>query len=443
MKIVHKVGLAIFFLVVGVYTMTINSWNADKFLLQNATVASLVERKSFTLVDKIVPNFYYVVGEETFRIGELIYPMKQPGQTVLGALVYAPLYYMGFDYDRHFHYVSNIVTFFTSTLMMASTTVILYYLASHMTKSIKLGTMVGLSFAFGTIIWSYAGVSHHDIYGTFWGVLSFGCYYLARQTKNIKYYFGAGFFATLILFFTMLPLTFSLVMLGVTLITKKREAIKRLGLGMMAGLIPTILYNTILFGKPWLPPNLAGKVADTMPLLSIGNFVQKLWFYLLAPTSSIFLFMPFLIFGILGTLKVSSQKLWLKQLLIYVPLFQLIHIASIETFGGYQYGPRYLLTIIPYLCLGVGFYLQKKKSGFRLLLFYLALGYSVFVAFLGSVRTVMYEVPGPYAPGIFIKQLLYNEGPEFRLFGFGGVVTGVALILAYKLRKELRVAKIR
>ncbi len=427
--------IGIFLLVAGVYTMTLNSWNANMFSLQNATVASLVQKKSFALYDQIIPGFNLVEGNETFRFGRQIYPMKQPGQTILGAMIYTPLYLLGINFENHFHYTSHLITLGTSTVMMAGAASLLFYLAYQISKKLFTSMLVSLVFAFGTIIWPYGGVSHHDIYGVFWGVAAFTCYFEAREHRKTNYYWGAGFFASLSLFFTMLPLTFPLVLWGATLISRRMLALKKISLGMILGLLPTLSFNYLMFEKPWLPPNLAGKVADTMPLWSLPNFLDKLWFYLVSPTTSLLVFSPILVFGIIGILKVPKTRLWLKQLLLLIPLFQLAHISLMETFGGYQYGPRYLLTTLPYLSLGIVYWLKKEHDRFLGLIFGLAFTYSVGVAFLGAIRTVMYEVPGPYAPHVFLEQWLYSEGPDFRLFLPGLVLVIFSVFWFYKLKR--------
>lgn len=431
----------IFLLVAGVYGMTLNSWNADKFSLQNATVAALTERGSFALADQVIPGFNLVEGAETFRFKYSIYPMKQPGQTILGTLIYWPLYQLGINFQNHFHYVSHLITFFTSSLMMAGVATLLFLLAFQLTKQTKVAMGISLIFAFGTIIWPYAGVSHHDIYGTFWGVLAFGSYYIARKHKEPRRYLWVGIFSTFALFFTMLPLTMPMVMWGITYIEKKTANLKNLTLGMIVGLLPTLIFNQVMFGNPWLPPNLAGKVADTMPLLSLPNFLSKLWFYLGSPTTAWWAFMPVLIFGMIGISRIPKKDKWLKYILCWLPLAQLIHISTMQTFGGYQYGPRYLLTVLPYLSLGIVYWIRQKHAFLPNFLFILAGSYSVIVGALGAVRTVMYEVPGPYAPGVFIYQLLHNEGPQFRMLIPGLILVLISGVWFYRLKQAGELGK--
>lgn len=429
-------AIAVFLVVAGFLTMTINSWNAQRFGLQNATVAALVEHKTFALVDQVIPGFNLVEGTETFRFNKSVYPMKQPGGTVIGAMVYYPLYRLGITYRNHFDYVSHLVTFGTSTLMIALASVVIYLLSLEITRKKWSSIAAALLFALSTMIWPYAGVSHHDIYGVFFGLLGLYFYILAHTDNNGKYLFLAGFFATFTLFFTMLPLTLPLVFAGMILATRKLRDFVVLSTGMVIGVLPTVLFNASVFGNPWLPPNLAGQVSDTMPLLSVSNFASKLWFYLGAPTSSIFLFTPLVLFGIAGIWSLAKKDRWLKCVLILIPALQLVHVASMETFGGYQYGPRYLLPTLGCLMLGVAIWLSRKHAQWEKVVFVLAALYSITVSALGAIQTVMYPMPGPYAPAVFLNQVSIGTVPIFRMWIPGLFLLLSGMVLFYCLYRE-------
>lgn len=407
--------------------MTINSANAHNYRLQNATIAALVNRGSFALKELEVPDFRLIVGEETFRISENIYPMKQPGQTILGAVAYLVLREAGIDYQVHYLYASQLVTMYTSALLTALASVVMYLLASQLVSSEKAGILAALMLVFGTMIWPYAGVTHHDIYGLFLIILAIACYCLAHKEKNKKYYFGAGVLAGLSWFFTMLPLPIPIVMWIVG------EEKKWLGGGILVGLIPTLLFNLLVFGKPWLAANLAGKVADTVPLLSLGNLGQKLWFYLGDPSSALWAFSPILIFGVMGIIQLKAKDVWLKKLLIAVPIAQLVYVSSIETIGGYQYGPRYLIPILPFLGLGIANWLKVKQAAWKQGLFCLAGVYSILVALGGAIEGVMVPINEGYGPYRLWNQILAGEWPVMRVWKYGAVmivVSGMILVLS-------------
>ncbi len=426
--------ITVMLLVGGILTMTINSWNAKSFGLQNATVAALVEHKTFALIDQVIPGFNLVEGTETFRYGKAVYPMKQPGGTIFGAIIYYPLYQLGFTFVNHFDYVSHLITLGTSTLLMVLSAILIYLWAVAVTKSETAAMIAALLYPLATLIWPYAGVSHHDIYGVFWSTAALYSFYMAKVKNNQKYLWMSGFFSTLTLFFTMLPLTLPLALLIMGAMDKRIKNLFVLGGGMIIGFLPNAIFNWINFGNPLLPPNLAGQVSDTMPLLSLTNFLTKLWFYLGSPSSAIIWFAPVLLFGVMGIWQMKKDW-WLNRLLTVVPLLQLLHISSMETIGGFQYGPRYLLPTFACLILGIAIWLTQKHSRPARVWFVASVVYSISVAALGAVQTVMYPMPGPFAPVVFIRQIAQGELPFFRLFIPGLVLTLSGVYWAYQNKR--------
>ncbi len=432
----------IFLFVAGVYTATINSWNAKYFGLQAATVVALSERGRYDLIDRVLPDFKLAEGDETFRYGRAIYPMKQPGQTVLGAIVYTPLMMGRFYFLNHYDYAVHIITFFTSTLMMTATTILIYLMTYYVSKKQSLSLVTAAAFAFGTIIWPYAGVMHHDIYATFWAVVAVFTYfwYLYRDQKLI-YLAVAGFYMGIMLFFSMLPLTLPLGLFIVIAMGKKAKELWLYLGGFLAGLLPSFIYNYTQFGNLLAFPNLAGKVADTVPFWSIANFFSHLYFYLISPSYSLFIFSPILLFGLAGIFHMPKKYARAKQVLLVLPGLLLLHICSQATYGGYQYGPRYLLPVIPLLALGIPFYLTKVKNKYWRVIFSIALAYSVVVASIGSVQTVMFPVssspvwhPSQFGPWDSLKSILAGNLPQLRMLPIG-ILLIIASVIAPRLSR--------
>lgn len=416
MREVRQRAIVIFFLVLGILTLSINSWNAKYFGLQNATVAGLVQNKTFALVDQVIPGFNLVEGTETFRFGKHVYPMKQPGPTILGALVYYPLYQLNFTYANHFDYVSHLVTFGTSSIMMAITAVLLYVIVREITRSHEPAFWAAVLFPFSTLIWPYAGVSHHDIYGVFFGSCAIFLYWRAVKSKLCRDWVLSGILSTLMLFFTMLPLTLPLTLFVATIFRRNLQDSLKFGIGMVLGFLPNAIFNLVMFDNPFLPPNLAGKVSDTMPLFLLSNFLSKLDFYLLSPNSALMYFAPICLFGVAGLWLYKAKNPFVAKVLLMIPLMQLLHISSMETIGGYQYGPRYLLPILMPLFVGIGYWLSQKHSKLVTTSFVITAIYSICVALIGAVTTVMYPMPGPFAPIAQLRLILSGDLPIFRMF---------------------------
>jgi hypothetical protein len=229
----------------------------------------------------------------------------------------------------------------------------------------------------------------------------------------------------------MLPLTLPLALWIMIATTKNRQKILTLTVGMVVGFLPNAIFDYLVFGNPLLPPNLAGSVSDTMPLLSITNLLSKLWFYLGSPSSSIFLFTPVVLYGILGILSLKKSNPWLMRLLTIIPTLQLLHISSMETIGGFQYGPRYLLPTLACVTIGIAVWLAAKHRTLSWTIFGILLAYSVGVALIGAVQTVMYPMPGPYAPIVLLRQIIAGNMPEFRMFWIGMILSLLGSLSLY------------
>jgi hypothetical protein len=52
-------------------------------------------------------------------------------------------------------------------------------------------------------------------------------------------------------------------------------------------------------------------------------------------------------------------------------------------------------------------------------LFGVSLFWSVVVSIIGAIQTVMYPMPGPFAPITLANQILIGKMPEFRMLPFG------------------------
>ncbi len=414
MKSVALQVVGVFFLIWGLITVTINAEGAFNYRLQNATIAALVNRGTFTLKELEVPDFRLIVGQETFRISEDIYPMKQPGQTIYGALIYYPMKKLGINFDTHYMYASQLVTMFSSAFLSALAAVIIGTTAWELTKNKKVSLVAGISLVFGTTVWAYAGVTHHDIFGLFLITLALHLY--IRRA-----YFVAGFVASMSLFFTMLALPLPFVLLALN--RRLRGAI----LGTIVGLLPTLIFNWAVFGRAWLVPNIAGKVSDTVPLLSITNFLEKLWFYLGNPSTAIWAFAPITIFGMIGIIQLKRNDSHLKNTLLLPVLAQIAYVSSIETFGGYQYGPRYLILALPFLIIGVALWLNQKRALVETLLFSLALLYSTLVAGLGAVQSVMVPINEGYEPYKLLLKTISLEIPVMRVWKYGAAMIALGI----------------
>ncbi len=129
--------------------------------------------------------------------------------------------------------------------------------------------------------------------------------------------------------------------------------------GGLAGLAPLLVYNAVCFGNPLMPANVAGGYADTFFKPSWENFKAKSVFYARMLT----LYVPVFWAGLAG-LALFPRRLRREQLLLCAMLLaHAVYVLNIEADGTCQWGPRYMLPVMPLACLGLaGFACQRGAT---------------------------------------------------------------------------------
>src|SRR5690349_5966051 len=99
----------LFLLLWFAYGLTINSGNLTAFGLQQAGVEAYVERHHLYLEGSRVELLKVQPVVDAFLYNGHIYPAKQPGQFMAGAVAYAPLHLSGFSYANHYLLTAALV----------------------------------------------------------------------------------------------------------------------------------------------------------------------------------------------------------------------------------------------------------------------------------------------------------------------------------------------
>lgn len=394
----YMLPISLFLCVLGFVAFTINGKTQRDFNLQHIGVESLVERHTFALEGSAVPELQPL--GDTFSFNDHVYAIKQPGQFVLGAFVYSVIHALGLSYQMNYVLVASLVTLFTSGVLCAGIGVALYYVARHLGSSPTERFFIGLAGTIATILLPYSGVAHHDVQATAFVCIGWSLIVVARS--KVKY-LVAGLLVGSALFISMLPIV---VCLGVGLYVVSQRRIKDIGMfgvGGLIGMAPVFLYNWLLYGNLLAFPNSISGTTDTTPFISLTNTVEKVQFYLLSPTHSLFAFMPVLLFGLLGVFFFGRK--YRREALFILALFfgHLAYVSSIETVGHAQYGPRYLLPILPFLAVGLtGLknthpFMQRIASVLGLISFCITL--------VGALGGVMYQTIWIHPFWQYVEQL--------------------------------------
>ena len=447
----HCVELSLFLCLWLTFGLAINSRNQFAFTLQQAGVEAIVERRQFSLEGSSTPQLqlhtYYdgdkPISDAFIRDGRQ-YAAKQPGQSMLGALVYFVLRSFGLNYAQHYLLTSALVTFFTTSLALSAAAAAVCALVREITgEALQWPIACALTYGLATTAFVYSGISLHDPIASSFLVIAF---YLAVLIRHRQLSPGrAGVLAALSGVLIGLTLTTSMLpflmacCLGLYLVSLRRWNLTAMALaGVIVGLVPLLIYDTICFGNPFLLANVAGGYSDTFLQFRLSNLINKARFYLWEITS----YVPVVWAGVLG-LAFLPREFRREQLTMAGFLLALaIQVLNIESQGGCQYGPRYLLPAIPYACIGIAGFHFLRKGIARILaqstVTVLAIA-SFFISATGAIYGAMYCDTQAYAVGpalTAIQQGVWRDLPLAPWLALPWVASLLLLVLAIRRYNE-------
>ncbi len=358
----------LFLLLWFAYGVAINSSNLREFDLQQVGVQAIVERGHFYL-EHSIPNQLQSKGD-VFEYRGHNYAAKQPGQFMVGAVVYFLLHKLGLSYVHQYLFTAALVTFFTTSLVLAASAVALFELAKELAADGSgcfwpLATT--LSYALATTAFAYSGIAHHDALATGYLVIAFYFIFQISKTgaspraQSLKAA-ATGLLLGLTLTTSMLPFSMVVVCLVYFISLRRWRLLPIFLLALIAGLLPLFIYNAVSFGNPFLLPNVAGAsmFSDTFIYFDPRNLGNKLGFY----AGALAVYVPVFAVGLFGLsyypskLKRGPAFLTLLALMIALGIF----VLNIKSDGDCQFGPRYLLPAMPFACLGIAGYSYLSHS---------------------------------------------------------------------------------
>lgn len=353
-----KTELIIFFALWLVYGLAINSGNLTEFSLQYQGTKTIVERRQFNLEVWEPPNM--ALRSDYFTFNGRKYANKQPGQFMLGALVYFFLYIAGLTYVKNYLLTSGLVTFFTCSLLTAAGGVAVFRLAKAMDPqhSTAWATFAALTFGLATTAFPYSGIAHHDAMASallimaFYLIFSLSRNNAAQEFRRSKLIL-AGFFLALTITTSLLTL-FMVFVIGVYFLSFRRwKEIPYFAVGAIAGLAPLLFYDAVSFGNPFFVPlagyRAAGQETGFVLRLDWDNFIDKTNGY----AKLITLYVPVFWLGLWGLFLLPREYRREKYVALISIGILAAYVVNIPSFGGRLYGPRYLLPAMPFVSFGL------------------------------------------------------------------------------------------
>jgi len=349
------------------YGVASNSGNLEAFTLQQAGVEAYVKRGHLYLEGSSVPALQVKPVVDAFLYEGHVYPAKQPGQFMAGALAYLPLRALGLSYSDDYLLTAALVTFLTASLVTAAASVAVFRAARGFApegSGLFWPLLAALSYGLGSTAFAYSGIAWHDTlaagYLTLALCLLFGLS-RGRARRPSARAASAGALLGLTVTTSMLPFPMTAVACVYFITLRRWRLLPFFVAGGLAGLAPLLVYNFVCFGNPLLLPNVAGNYGDTFFRPSWGNFAAKAVFYARMLT----LYAPVFWAGLVGLALFQRGRRREQLLLAAMLLAHAAYVFNIEADGTCQWGPRYMLPAMPLACLGLAGFAALRGAAVR------------------------------------------------------------------------------
>lgn len=372
----------------------------------HGSVEALVDRGHFYF-SRYDPD--HPPGGDAFAHGGYVYPNKQPGAVFVGALVYGVLHRLGWTYRDSWDLTAAVVSWLTTGLATALAAVLLFRRVRRWCGDGRWAFGCALVFGACTTVLPYTGTLYHDS-------LAMVCLFAAYCAMDRR-----AWLSGLLLGFTpvlsLLP-ALPLIGLGLYFLAQRRwREVPGFALGFAAGILPLLVYNALLFGHPLHNAAvIAGRWPEAMPRFDPAMIAYLARTYL----RLLVWYEPPVLLGMIGVLLLPASLRREQLAVLAVIAAQLGFALSLGTEGPCAYGPRYLLPLVPFACLGlVAFRSVSFRRAASALIVVVAL-YGAVVNVVGGMYGTMFCDPGRFAFLHYVDAIRHRVFYSFPLLGIEG-----------------------
>lgn len=381
-----------------------------------ALTMSLVEDQSFALTQEVADAVYPDVG---YYMGRF-YIYFTPGISIMAM----PLYMLGSHYN-----LSQVFSFYLSSIFATLSAIFIYIISKRIMHLPTWASLfASLAYAFGSISWSYAITLYQHQATTFFILSAFFAAWYFRGEKRFNFlaclyvwfaygisilvdYSNAFLFIPVIVYFLLSAFKVRSLSGKVRIAFKPAILISSVIFVLIS--IGHGYFNHVNFGS-WkrLSGGLVGyktireeklfteaggqatikkleEEKNPVRFFSEQRFPRGLYTLTASIDRGIVLYSPIFliaIFGIFASLKRASGETATLVGILSVILF--LYSSWGDPWGGWAYGPRYLIPAMAVLSMFVSMWIsQKRHSILRRLLALILFAYSAAIALLGALTT--------------------------------------------------------
>ncbi|GEM_PF-6913475 len=354
--------------------------------------------------------------------------------------VVVPLYLIG----RHFN-LGQLFSYATVPFFAILGLIFVFKIANEIFKMPRWASLfASLTFGFATTAWGYSVTIYQHIFAAFFIVIMFYAAWRYRQKQKKSWLWASlvwGMYGISIFFdypngIILFPIIVYLFASGFTF--NQNDSISKIHLDksfVLTSLIfITILgsffyYNQVVFGNWKLLHNslpgyeitnykqllleneaIAEKKSDVAQIFKDRFFPKNFLIFLFSRNRGIFYYSPIFFLAILGLIALGKRMtIEIATLCAVVAVTLFLYCSFADSWGGYAYGSRYLIPIMPVLSIFVASWVNQTRYKFVATVLFL---YSGAVALLGALISNM--IPQGYRPVInndfFLNVNLMKEG---------------------------------
>ena len=354
-------------------------WNINSRL---GLVKAIVEEKRLTIDSYHAGEF--ATEDKAFYDGHY-YSDKAPVTSLLGALIYTPIY-RSVKQPLPISLFIMLMTTLTISIPCAILAPLLYNTSIRISRDKWFALIAALSIALATPIFPYAGA----FYGhSFAAVLAFSVFYLWLDVNQ----FGASitylrlFLSGLLLGFMVLTeyttVLIAAILLGyIIYVLRAKQATWNwniVGSFLAGGAIPFavfVIYNQLSFGSPLAIGYANESLVEFKDLHSEGLMgigwpnLKTLLYMTVHPLMGIFLQAPVLLLSVYGFAMFLRQRKYIAELIVsaLIIIVYFLVVSSLKVWwGGNSFTVRYIIPILPFFIMFLVF-LPRKYILFMILL---------------------------------------------------------------------------